>query len=119
MPLTTWGAFFGGFSGLIGAVVLTVLSPGIWTSILGYSASTAPFPFASPAIFTMPLSLLVCFVVSKLDSYRTAKNEREAFEAQYIHSQTRYWCGGSSRTLDPRDGGGQDRGPAGTNSSIG
>jgi len=33
--LTTWGAFTGGFVGLITAVGLTVLSPGIWTAVFG------------------------------------------------------------------------------------
>jgi len=84
--LTTWGAFIGGFVGLISAVALTVLSPGIWTAVLGLS--NAPFPYTSPAIFTMPLSFLVCFVVSKLDNSRTAQRERLAFEAQYVRSQT-------------------------------
>lgn len=86
--LTTWGAFFGGFTGLISAVVLTVLSPGIWTSVLGYPAGTAPFPYTSPAIFTMPLAFLVCYVVSKIDNSRAAQAERLAFEAQYVRSQT-------------------------------
>ena len=84
--LTTWGAFVGGFTGLIGALGLTILSPGIWTAVLGLP--NAPFPYTSPAIFTMPLAFLVCFVVSKLDRSRTAQAERAAFDAQYVRSQT-------------------------------
>ena len=45
--LTTWGAFCGGFTGLISAVALTVLSPGIWVNILGNPAGSAPFPYTS------------------------------------------------------------------------
>jgi cation/acetate symporter len=94
--LTTWGAFFGGFVGLISAVVLTVLSPGIWTAVLNLPAATAPFPYTSPAIFTIPLSFFVCWAVSKLDRSRTAQRERAAFEAQYIRSQTGIGAEGAS-----------------------
>jgi cation/acetate symporter len=86
--LTTWGAFVGGFVGLISAVTLTILSPSIWVLVLGNDPKTVLFPYGSPAIFTIPLSFIVCFVVSKLDNSRTAKLERLAFEAQYVRSQT-------------------------------
>jgi cation/acetate symporter len=86
--LTTWGAFVGGFVGLIGAVALTVVSPGIWVTVLGYPANTALFPYTSPALFTMPAAFLVCWIVSVLDKSRSASREREAFVAQYIRSQT-------------------------------
>ncbi|MBV9252548.1 MAG: cation acetate symporter [Acetobacteraceae bacterium] len=86
--LTTWGAFFGGFVGLIGAVGLTIFSPGIWSAVLGYPAATAPFPYTSPAIFTMPAAFLVCWIVSLIDRSRAAARERQAFEAQYVRSET-------------------------------
>ena len=86
--LTTWGAFCGGFAGLISAVALTVMSPSIWELVLGHPAGTAMFPYTSPAIFTIPLSFLVCFVVSKLDTSRAGQREKLAFEAQYVRSQT-------------------------------
>ncbi|MBV8588886.1 MAG: cation acetate symporter, partial [Acetobacteraceae bacterium] len=84
--LTTWGAFVGGFVGLISAVAGTVFSPSIWTALLGLP--NPPFPYVSPALFSMPLSFLVCFVVSLLDRSRTARLEAQAFEAQYVRSQT-------------------------------
>jgi cation/acetate symporter len=86
--LTTWGAFAGGFVGLIGAVGLTVLSPGIWVTVLGYPANTALFPYTSPALFTMPAAFLVCWIVSMIDTSRSAARERQAFAAQYVRSQT-------------------------------
>ena len=92
--LTTWGAFTGGFVGLITAVSLTALSPGIWTAVFGLA--NAPFPYTSPAIFSMPLAFLVCFVVSKLDTSRTAMAERAAFDAQYVRSQTGIGAEGAS-----------------------
>jgi cation/acetate symporter len=84
--LTTRGAFLGGFTGLISALVLTVLSPSIWTLVL--HLPDAPFPYTSPAIFTMPLSFLVCWLGSITDNSAAATRERLAFEAQYIRSQT-------------------------------
>jgi cation/acetate symporter len=86
--LTTRGAFLGGFTGLVGALVLTVLSPGIWVSVLGHPAGSAWFPYTSPAIFTMPAAFLVCWLVSTLDRSRSANAERAAFRAQFVRSET-------------------------------
>jgi cation/acetate symporter len=86
--LTTRGAFIGGFAGLISAVVLTIFSPGIWEAVLGNPKGSAFFIYASPAIFTMPLAFLCCWVFSITDNSREAARERAAFEAQYVRSQT-------------------------------
>ncbi len=94
--LTTWGAFCGGFTGLVGAVGLTILSPGIWVAVLGHPAGSAWFPYTSPAIFTMPAAFFVCWLVSTLDRSRTAMRERAMFEAQYVRSQTGIGASGAS-----------------------
>ena len=86
--LTTRGAFCGGFVGLIGAVGLTILSPGIWVAILGHPAGSAPFPYTSPAIFTIPAAFLVCYLVSVLDKSAGADAERKAYDAQFVRSET-------------------------------
>ncbi len=86
--LTTRGAFLGGFTGLISAVALTVLSPAIWVSVLGNPVGSAWFPYTSPAIFTMPAAFLVCWLVSVLDRSRSANAERAAFRAQFVRSET-------------------------------
>ena len=86
--LTTRGAFLGGFTGLIGALVLTVLSPGIWVAVLHYPTDSVLFPYTSPAIFTMPAAFLVCWLVSTLDRSRSANAERAAFQAQFVRSET-------------------------------
>ena len=86
--LTTRGAVIGGFVGLVSAVVLTVVSPGIWEAVLGHPKGSAWFPYVSPALFTMPLSFLCCWLFSVTDSSRTAGEEKQAFEAQYVRSQT-------------------------------
>ncbi|MGI4945465.1 MAG: cation acetate symporter [Janthinobacterium lividum] len=87
--LTTRGAFLGGFTGLIGALGLTVVSPGVWTTVLGNPGGIAPmFPYTSPAIFTMPAAFIVCWLVSTLDRSASANRERAAFEAQFVRSET-------------------------------
>mgnify|MGYP003365268245 CR=1 FL=1 len=84
--LTTRGAVIGGSLGLLVAVALTVLSPSIWVAVLGYK--TAIFPYSAPALFSMPVAFIGCWLVSVLDRSRQADTEQKAFEAQYVRSQT-------------------------------
>jgi cation/acetate symporter len=86
--LTTRGAVIGGFVGLISSLVLTIVSPGVWEAVLGYPKGSALFPYVSPALFTMPLSFLSCWLFSVTDSSKAATTEQAAFEAQYVRSQT-------------------------------
>lgn len=86
--LTTRGAFIGGFVGLIGAVVLTIYSPGIWEAVLGNPKGSAFFRYASPAIFTMPLAFFCCWIFSITDRSAGAAKERALFEAQFVRQQT-------------------------------
>jgi cation/acetate symporter len=62
--LTTAGAVAGGVTGLVSAVALTVIGPGIWVKVLGHTA--AIFPYDPPAIVTVPLAFAVTFAVSML-----------------------------------------------------
>jgi len=84
--LTTRGAILGGWVGLLSAVLLTVLSPSIWKSVFGFPAGI--FPYDSPALFTMPLGFLCCWVGSVLDHSARGVEEAGKFEAQYLRSQT-------------------------------
>jgi cation/acetate symporter len=86
--LTTRGAVIGGFVGLLSALALTIVSPGIWEAVLGYPKGSAWFPYVSPAIFTMPLAFLCCWVFSVTDKSARAAKDRAAFEAQFVRSQT-------------------------------
>src|SRR5271170_812483 len=86
--LTTRGAVIGGFVGLLSALVLNIVSPGVWEAVFGYPKGSALFPFVSPAIFTIPLSFFCCWLFSVTDSSRAATTEQAAFEAQYVRSQT-------------------------------
>jgi cation/acetate symporter len=80
---STGGAVLGGWTGLISAVVLTVLSPGIWVKVFGHHA--AIFPYDSPALFSMPLGFLGCFIGSLV---WPSAIEAAKFEALYVRSQT-------------------------------
>jgi cation/acetate symporter len=84
--LSTRGAVIGGFVGLVLAVVLTVLSKGIWVTVIGMPA--AIFPYDNPALFSMPLAFLATWFFSITDSSASAKAEEGKFEAQYIRSMT-------------------------------
>jgi cation/acetate symporter len=51
-------------------------------------AGPAPFPYASPAIFSMPLAFLVIWLVSITDRSAQAQQERALYEDQKIRSET-------------------------------
>ena len=84
--LTTRGAVWGGFVGLVAAVAIVVFSEAVWVTVLGNPKPL--FPYEQPAIFSMPLAFFVCWLVSKLDISAQAAKERAAFEDQYVRAQT-------------------------------
>jgi len=54
----TLGAVVGIASGLLGAIVLIVLSPQVWSG----PDSAAPFPLTNPAIASIPIGFLGCLI---------------------------------------------------------
>lgn len=84
--LSTRGAFWGGLIGLINVLVLVILSPSIWVKSFGFEE--AIFPYDYPAIFAMPLTFILIFVISKLDKSPRAKIDREGFNAQDFRAQS-------------------------------
>lgn len=84
--LTTRGAVVGGFAGLIGALLLIVLGPTVWVSVL--HNEEAIFPYKNPAIFTIPLAFIVSWIVSVTDNSEQAKLDKAGFDAQYVRSMT-------------------------------
>ena len=92
--LTTRGALIGGWLGLVTAVTLTVLSPAIWVKVFGNAAPI--FPYDSPAIFSLPLAFLGCWLGSITDRSASARIEAAAFDAQYVRSQTGIGAAGAS-----------------------
>ena len=94
--LTTKGALIGGLLGLISAVALVVLGPTVWEKTLGNPAGSAPFPYDSPALFSMTIAFVGIWLFSVLDRSQTARNESEAYESQYIRSETGLGAAGAS-----------------------
>ncbi|EKK9347502.1 cation acetate symporter [Campylobacter coli] len=84
--LTTKGAFWGGLIGLIVVLALVILSPSIWVKSFGFSE--AIFPYDHPALFSMPLSFILIYIISKLDNSKRAKKDKEGFEAQDFRAQS-------------------------------
>ena len=92
--LTTRGAAIGGWLGLIVAFTLTVLSPSIWKEVLGHPAGL--FPYTAPAIFSMPLAFVACWLFSVTDRSAAAAREATLFDGQYVRSQTGIGASGAA-----------------------
>ena len=84
--LTTRGALWGGYGGLVSAVLFVVFSKSVWVDVLGNAAPL--FPYTQPALFAMPVAFLLAYIFSKTDSSVRAKDEIAAFEDQYVRAQT-------------------------------
>jgi cation/acetate symporter len=85
---TTKGAVAGGIVGLAASVGLTVMSANVWEAVLGNPKGSAPFPYSSPAIFSMTAAFAVIWIVSLLDKSEQAAKEREAYPSQEVRSET-------------------------------
>ncbi len=84
--LTTKGAFWGGLIGLIVVLALVILSPSIWVKSFGFDV--AIFPYDHPAIFTMPISFIAIYLISKLDNSKRAEKDRAGFSAQDFRAES-------------------------------
>jgi cation/acetate symporter len=85
---TTRGAVIGGFLGLASSLLLTLLSPSVWVDTLGNPAGSAPFPYTSPALFSMTIAFVGIWLFSVLDKSRNAQQERAAYPAQEVRAET-------------------------------
>jgi cation/acetate symporter len=93
---TTRGATIGGFLGLFTAVLLTVLSDSVWVLVLGNPKGSAPFPYTSPALFSMAVGFIGIWLFSITDNSKQAAQERADFEAQQVRSETGLGASGAS-----------------------
>lgn len=84
--LTTRGAVIGGSLGLATAVILVILGPIVWVQILGNEE--AIFPYKYPALFSVSVSFIGIWFFSITDKSDNAAKEIEAYEAQFVRSQT-------------------------------
>jgi cation/acetate symporter len=85
---TTKGAVAGGIVGLVSSVGLTVMSANVWEAVLHNAKGSAPFPYSSPAIFSMTAAFVVIWIVSLLDKSEQAAKERAAYASQEVRSET-------------------------------
>ncbi len=92
--LTTRGAVIGGYLGLISALVLVILGPVVWTSILGNAEAIVPYKF--PAVFSVPLAFIAIWFFSITDKSDDAQRCIDEFDAQDIRCQTGIGAEGAS-----------------------
>ncbi|MEC7118468.1 MAG: cation acetate symporter [Pseudomonadota bacterium] len=85
--LTTRGAVVGGTAGLLSSVILIGMTKAVWVDTLHLSA-TAPIPFSNPALFSIVIAFVCCWLFSVTDRSARATAEREAFDAQFVRSMT-------------------------------
>ncbi len=84
--LTTNGVLYGGIIGLVCVLSLVILSPSVWVNVLGFE--NAIFPYNHPAIFSMPLSFIAIWAISKADSSKRADEDKKGFAAQDFRAQS-------------------------------
>jgi len=92
--LTTRGAVVGGILGLSTAIILVILGPIVWVDIFGFA--DAIFPYKYPALFSVTVAFVGIWFFSITDHSERAKQDRGAFEAQDIRSQTGIGAEGAS-----------------------
>ncbi|MGV8803877.1 MAG: cation acetate symporter [Polaromonas sp.] len=85
---TTRGAVIGGFLGLISSVGLTILSPSVWEAVLSHPVGSAPFPYTSPALFSVTIGFVGVWLFSITDRSPRAALERGMFKSQQVRSET-------------------------------
>lgn len=81
---TTRGALYAGYAGLSSVVIMLILGPNVWVSILGNEE--AIFPYAYPTLFSMSICFLFGWWFSTSDKGERANHERSMFPAQLIRS---------------------------------
>jgi len=82
---TTRGALAGGYAGLVTAVVLVILGPTVWVTLLGFDQPV--FPYLYPTLFAMLANLAFSFCFSVTDRSQRASAEKASFDAQWIRSE--------------------------------
>ncbi len=92
--LTTRGAVIGGSLGLFTAVLLTVLGPAVWVKVLGHVEPI--FPYDAPAIFSMTVAFIGCWLGSITDRSEQARIEAMRYGEQLVRSETGYGAAAAS-----------------------
>jgi len=84
--LTTRGAVLGGYTGILGSIILLTIGPTVWTKVL--NMGPAIFPYDFPTFVVLPAALIVAYVASVTDKSASAQKERAAFGPQMVRSET-------------------------------
>jgi cation/acetate symporter len=84
--MTTRGALFGGSLGLFTAITLVILAKTVWVNIFGFEKPI--FPYEYPALFSMTAAFAGIWLFSITDKSARGQIDRDAFDAQYVCSQT-------------------------------
>lgn len=92
--LTTRGAVIGGSLGLVTAIVLVILSKAVWVDVLGNKQ--AIYAYGNPALFSVLMAFGAIWFFSITDKSDDAQKEIEAYEHQFIRSQTGIGAEGAS-----------------------
>jgi cation/acetate symporter len=82
---TTRGALAGGYAGLAVSVLLVMLGPTVWVSLLGFERPI--FPYAYPTLFAMLANFILAWWFSVTDDSHRAFAEVESFDSQWIQSE--------------------------------
>lgn len=82
---TTRGALAGGYAGLAISLLLVMLGPTVWVSLLGFERPI--FPYAYPTLFAMLANFILAWWFSITDKSHRAFAEVESFDAQWIQSE--------------------------------
>lgn len=93
--LTTRGAVIGGTMGLVSSVTMIGMTKAVWVDTLHISA-TAPIPYSNPALFSITIAFVCCWLFSVTDKSSRADAERKAFDAQFVRSMTGIGASGAS-----------------------
>lgn len=83
--LTTKGAIVGALVGLLSSIILIIVGPQVWVSVLGFDK--ALFPYDYPALFTLPLALLSAWAFSKTDRSERATQDRNNYHSLLLQSE--------------------------------
>ena len=83
--LTTRGAVSGALAGLVSSVGLIIVGPQVWVSVLGFDK--AIFPYDYPALFTLPLALVVMWGVSTQDRSERGRIDRANYHSLLLRSE--------------------------------
>lgn len=93
--LTTRGAVMGCLVGLLSALVLIFLTKAVWVDTL-HLGETAPLKMSNPALFSMILSFIACWIFSVTDGSKRGAEEKERYDEQYVRSITGIGASGAS-----------------------